>query len=333
MRTLITGTAGFIGFHLARRLLDDGHEILGIDALTPYYDVRLKVARHAILKADARFTEAVLRVEDATALDRAAVQFEPEVIIHLAAQAGVRHSLEDPRAYLEANVVGAFNVLEAARALGVRHLLLASTSSVYGGNLEMPFGETDRTAFPLSFYAATKGAGEQLAHSYSYLWGIPTTMFRFFTVYGPWGRPDMALFKFVNAILAGQPIDVYNEGRLERDFTYIADLVEAVRRLIDVAPARGAPVVGDSLSPVAPWRIVNIGRGAPVKLMDFIDEIERALGLRATLNLLPMQSGDVVSTFADATLLDTLTGYRPATPLSVGVPAFCDWYKDHYAVG
>jgi UDP-glucuronate 4-epimerase len=332
MRVLITGTAGFIGYHLAARLLKDGHEILGLDALTPYYDVSLKLARQAILETDPRFSAQALRIEDMAAVERAAADFSPEIIVHLAAQAGVRHSLEDPRAYLESNVVGSFNVLEAARSIGVRHLLMASTSSVYGANDQTPFRETDRTAFPLSLYAATKGAGEQLAHSYSHLWGMPVTMFRFFTVYGPWGRPDMALFKFVQSMLRDEPIEVYNDGRLERDFTYVADLVEAIARLIDVPPILGAPVAGDSLSPVAPWRLVNIGAGAPVGLMAFIGEIERTLGRRARLNFMPMQPGDVLSTHADATLLKTLTGYRPATPLSVGVPAFCDWFRAYYQI-
>lgn len=334
MRLLITGTAGFIGFHLARRLLGEGHEVLGIDGMTPYYDVRLKSARHAILKASAGFTEAIMMLEDMARLDEAARAFRPDVVVHLAAQAGVRYSVENPRAYIESNVVATFNILETARRLQIRHLLLASTSSVYGGNLEMPFREGDRVAFPLSLYAATKAAGEQLAHSYSHLWDIPTTAFRFFTVYGPWGRPDMALFRFVEAMRQGRAIDVYNDGAMERDFTYVADLVEAVVRLVAVAPERGRPVaVGDSLSPVAPCRVVNIGRGEPVSLMDFIGQIERSLGIKAKLNFLPMQAGDVTRTFADATLLEALTGYRPSTAIEVGVPAFCDWYESYYGTG
>ena len=331
MRLLITGTAGFIGFHLARRMLDDGHEVLGIDGMTPYYDVRLKHARHAILKNAAGFTEAILMLEDMARLDAAAQSFAPDVVVHLAAQAGVRYSMENPRAYIDSNIVGTFNLLEATRRLEVRHLLLASTSSVYGGNLEMPFREVDRTASPLSLYAATKAAGEQLAHSYSHLWDIPTTSFRFFTVYGPWGRPDMALFRFVEAMRQGRAIDVYNDGEMERDFTYIDDLVEAIVRLTAVAPERGKPVAADdSLSPVAPCRVVNIGRGEPVSLMDFIGQIERTLGIKASVNFLPMQAGDVTRTFADATLLESLTGYHPSTPIEVGVPAFCDWYESYY---
>jgi UDP-glucuronate 4-epimerase len=333
MRTLITGSAGFIGFHLARRLLEDGHSVLGVDGLTPYYDVQLKAARHAILEASNEFSSAILMLEDMTSFSRAAEVFAPDVIVHLAAQAGVRYSVENPRAYIDSNIVGAFNVLEVARAQKVRHLLLASTSSVYGANEVMPFRELDRTAFPLSLYAATKGAGELLSHSYSHLWDIPTTAFRFFTVYGPWGRPDMALFRFVDAMLKDEAIDVYNAGRMERDFTYVADLVEAVARLIDTAPVRGRPSAGDSLSPAAPWRVVNIGRGEPVSLMDFIGEIERCLGRKARLNLMPLQPGDVESTFADVTLLESLTGYRPSTPVSEGVPAFCEWYKSYSTTG
>lgn len=329
-RVLVTGSAGFIGFHLTRRFLEEGHEVLGVDGLTPYYDVSLKVARHARLKEHDGFTERILMLEDMAALAEATGSFQPEVIVHLAAQAGVRYSVDNPRAYIDANLVGAFNVLEVARAAKIRHLLLASTSSVYGANREMPFREQDRAPYPLSLYAATKRAGELMSHSYSHLWAMPTTVFRFFTVYGPWGRPDMALFKFVHAIRSGEPIDVYNNGEMERDFTYIDDLVEAVWRLTKVPPELGRAVSGDSMSAAAPWRVVNIGRGEPVKLMDFIAETERALGLQARLNLLPMQPGDVERTFADPSLLETLTGYRPSTTIGQGVAAFCRWYEDYY---
>ncbi len=330
MRVLITGTAGFIGFHLARRLLGDGHEVTGVDGMTPYYDVRLKAARNAILEGFAGFSGHAFMLEDAEALATLAERRRPEVIVHLAAQAGVRYSLENPRAYIESNLVGTFNVMEAARALGVRHLLIASTSSVYGANEVIPFKEEDKVSHPMSLYAATKESTEQMTHAYSHLWDIPTTAFRFFTVYGPWGRPDMALFKFVEAIGADRPIDVFNHGAMERDFTYIDDLIEAVARLIETPPVRGAPVAGDSLSPVAPWRVVNIGAGAPVNLMDFIAEIERCLGATARLNLMPMQAGDVPRTFADTDLMEILTGYRPSTPISKGVAAFCRWYEDYY---
>ncbi len=326
MRVLITGTAGFIGFHLARRLLLDGHEVAGIDALTPYYDVNLKRRRHEALSRSPRFSPHVLRLEDAEALLALARAARPQVIVHLAAQAGVRHSLQAPRDYLDANLTGTFNLMEAARELGAEHLLFASTSSVYGANAAVPFREADAADHPLTFYAATKKAGEAMTHAYAHLWNIPTTAFRFFTVYGPWGRPDMALFKFAEAMLEGRPIEVYNEGRLERDFTYVDDLVEAIVRLMRTPPRRGEPVgATDTLSPAAPWRVVNIGRGAPVKLMDFITVLERALGRKAVIAFAAMQPGDMQTTFACADLLEALTGYRPTTAPEVGVPAFCDW--------
>jgi len=333
MRILVTGTAGFIGFHLARRLLDDGHEVAGVDGFTPYYDVALKHARHAILKRRNGFSEHVLMLEERSTLQQVASAFAPEVIVHLAGQAGVRYSLENPAAYVDANLVGSFNVLELARERTVRHLLLASTSSAYGANTEMPFAEIDRADHPLTLYAATKKSMELMSHAYSHLWGIPTTAFRFFTVYGPWGRPDMALFKFADAILRGEPIELYNGGEMSRDFTYIDDLVEAIARLVPLAPVKGEPVAGaaDSLSPVAPWRLVNIGGGAPVKLTDLVAEIETALGRKARIEALPMQKGDVAATFADARLLEALTGFRPATPLGVGVRAFCDWRQNYLA--
>lgn len=331
MNFLITGTAGFIGFHIARRLLTEGHEVTGVDGFTPYYDLSLKHARHALLKRESGFHEIVLMLEDQDRLARAVTDARPDIVIHLAAQAGVRYGVENPRAYIKSNLFGTFNLLEAVRGLGLRHLLIASTSSVYGDNPDVPFKESDRTIHPLSLYAATKGAGELISHSYSHLWGIPTTLFRFFTVYGPWGRPDMALFKFVDAILEDQPIEVFNDGDMERDFTYIDDLVEAVHKLIDTPPEIDRAVKGDSLSPTAPWRIVNIGRGEPVNLMDFIAATERALGRKAKLEFLPMQRGDVHRTFADSGLLETLTGYRPSTSLEAGIKAFCDWHEEIYS--
>jgi UDP-glucuronate 4-epimerase len=330
MRFLITGTAGFIGFHLAGRLLAEGHSVVGFDNMNDYYDRRLKEARNAILEGHEKFRAVVAPLEDMKALSRAADLAAPDYIIHLAAQAGVRYSLENPRAYVDSNLTGSFNLLEVAKASKPKHLLLASTSSVYGGNETMPFRESDRADFPITLYAATKKAMEAMAHSYAHLWGVPTTCFRFFTVYGPWGRPDMALFKFVDAICARRPIEIYGMGEMRRDFTYIDDLVEAIVRLLDRPPAIGKPVTFeggvDTLSPVAPWRVVNIAGGQPVALLEFVEAIEEALGQGAERIMLPMQLGDVRETFADHRLLEELTGYRPQTPLSVGVRAFVEWY-------
>lgn len=333
MRIFVTGAAGFIGFHLAMTLLRSGHAVVGYDGLTPYYDVTLKQARLGILKGTDGFTFVEGMLEDQTALN-AAVEFcDPEVIVHLAAQAGVRYSLEHPEVYIGSNLVGTYNILEAARATSPRHLLLASTSSVYGGNQKLPFVEDDRADFPVSLYAATKKAGEAMSHSYSHLFKVPTTCFRFFTVYGPWGRPDMALFKFVDRIERGEAIEVYGQGNMRRDFTYIDDLVHSIELLIDCVPVEGDPARGgevvDSLSPVAPWRVVNIAGGQSVGLMEFVDIIESHLGTRAQKNFLPMQKGDVPETFADAGLLKALTGYVPATPISTGVRNFVDWYREY----
>ncbi len=332
-RIFITGTAGFIGFHLARALLAAGHKVHGYDGMTPYYDVQLKEQRHAILRAMPGFTATEAMLEDMATLSRVAADFAPDAIIHLAAQAGVRYSLTHPRSYIETNFTGSFNVLEVAKAQGVRHLMMASTSSVYGANPEMPFHETDRTDHPLTVYAATKKAVEGLAHSYAHLWGLPVTLFRFFTVYGAWGRPDLAYFKFTQAILQGQPIDVYNHGELWRDFTAVEDLVEGITRLLPLAPpapdTREMAVEGDSLSPVAPWRVVNIGNSDKVHLMDFIRTLETLLGRKAILNLMPMQPGDVPATWADCALLERLTGFRPQTDLAKGLQPFVDWYRDY----
>ncbi|MEF2073704.1 NAD-dependent epimerase/dehydratase family protein [Consotaella aegiceratis] len=334
MKFLVTGTAGFIGFHLARRLIEDGHAVVGFDALTPYYDVRLKQARHAILERSDAFRAHVGRLEDMAALQRAADDADPDVVVHLAGQAGVRYSLEEPRSYADSNLIGSFNVLELARALKPKHLLMASTSSVYGANETKPFREIDKADEPLSLYAATKKAMEAMAHSYAHLYAIPTTCFRFFTVYGPWGRPDMALFKFVDAIEKGQPIEVYGKGRMRRDFTYVDDLVEAIVRLVDCVPQQGRPVetdgAADTLSPIAPWRVVNIGGGEPVDLMAFIEAVEAALGKSAEHIMLPMQPGDVPVTYADHHLLEALTGCRPATDVRSGVRRFVDWYQSDY---
>lgn len=334
MKIFITGTAGFIGYHLTRRLLADGHIVLGLDGMTQYYDVALKRARLALLQKSNSFSFVEAMLEDAAALEAAITNFRPDVVVHLAAQAGVRYSLEAPQTYVSANINGTFNLLEILRKTGIRHLLFASTSSIYGGNEKVPFAETDRADFPISFYAATKKAGEAMTHSYAHLFDLPTTCFRFFTVYGPWGRPDMALFKFVSAILRGEAIDVYGEGKLLRDYTYIDDLVEAIVRLMDVPPKAGTaisvPDGADSISPVAPWRSVNIGGGQPVGLMPFIETIENVLGRTAAKTLLPNQPGDVTQTHAATALLEALTGYRPETSLEEGVGAFVDWYGQYY---
>ena len=328
---LVTGSSGFIGYHLCRRLLADGFRVVGFDAMTPYYDVTLKQRRRAMLLQTPGFSDNQTLLEEPGRLMAVIAAEKPDVIVHLAAQAGVRYSIDAPRSYVNSNIIGTFEVLEAARAHKPAHLLIASTSSAYGANTAMPYVETDRADHQMSFYAATKKATEAMAHSYAHLYAIPTTMFRFFTVYGPWGRPDMAPIKFTKLILAGEPIDIYNHGDMRRDFTYIDDLIEAIRRLIDVAPLRRDVVpAGDSLSPVAPFRIVNIGNGAPVALMDFIAALERALGVTAQKRFLPMQPGDVPATWADTSLLHKLVGLLPQTDIQAGVAAFVHWYRSHY---
>lgn len=332
-RILITGTAGFIGFHLAKLLLAEGFRVHGYDGMTDYYDVRLKQRRHAMLLHDPNFSMNEGMLEDQALFDRIADDFAPEVIVHLAAQAGVRYSLENPRAYLDSNVIGTFNVMEAARRLEVKHLLMASTSSVYGANEDMPFIETEKADTQLTIYAATKKATESMGHAYAHLWDLPTTMFRFFTVYGTWGRPDLALYKFVDAIIDDRPIDIYNHGDMYRDFTYVDDLVRAIRLLIDAVPERpvdGIVPEGDSLSPVAPYRIVNIGNSDKVRLLDFIDAIEDCLGKKAIRNYMCMQTGDVPATWANADLLQSLTGYRPQTDFRDGIALFVAWFREYY---
>lgn len=331
MRYLITGTAGFIGFHLAKRILEQGHEVVGIDGMTPYYDVNLKKDRHAILERFGSFRAYSCMLEDWAGLIRAAKPFQPEIVVHLAAQAGVRYSLENPRAYIQTNIVGSFNIMELCREVKPRHLLMASTSSVYGMSTSSPLREDSSSDHPLTIYAASKKSVEILAHSNAHLWGLPTTILRFFSVYGPWGRPDMALFKFVHNILAGQPIDIYNRGQMQRDFTYIDDVVEAVVRLVDDIPTRSE---GDDAmagaSKVAPYRVVNVGSAHPVGLLELVEEVERALGRQATRNYIDMQPGDVVRTEAAAEILKELTGYRPSTPMSKGVREFVTWYRTYY---
>lgn len=337
MRVLVTGAAGFIGFHLSGLLLAEGHEVVGLDSHNDYYDPALKAAREALLAGQPGYTGVRGKVEDPGLLMDLFAQHKPDAVVHLAAQAGVRYSIDNPRAYLESNLMGTFELLEAARAHKPAHLLLASTSSVYGANTEMPYREVDKADTQMSFYAATKKSNEAMAHSYAHLYDIPTTMFRFFTVYGPWGRPDMAPYLFTSAIFEDRPIKVFNHGDMRRDFTYVSDLVRAIRLLIDAVPQRPASpgdiVAGDSLSPVAPWRVVNIGNGESVQLMDFIAAIEAASNRKAQMNMLPMQPGDVPATWADTALLRRLTGYAPQTSVRDGVRAYVDWFRDYYGIG
>jgi UDP-glucuronate 4-epimerase len=330
-RVYITGTAGFIGYHLAELLLADGFAVHGFDALTDYYDVRLKTERHGRLSRHALFTKTVGRLEDAAILADDVEAFAPDLIVHLAAQAGVRYSLDNPRAYVDTNITGTYNVIEAARRVKPNHLLFASSSSVYGGNTKMPFREADKADEPLTIYGASKKAAEALLHSQAGLWDIPSTAFRFFTAYGPWGRPDMAFFKFTEAIIAGRPIDIYNHGDLYRDFTYVGDLVRAIRLLIDCVPQAGRPVGPmDSVSGSAPFRVVNIGNAGKVKLLDFVDALEAEIGIAAKRNYLPMQPGEVYATWADTSLLQALTGFSPATPVRQGIAEFVRWYRGAY---
>jgi len=332
---LVTGAAGFIGFHLAQRLLTSGHTVVGIDNLNDYYDVTLKASRLALLEAGPQFRFVRMDITDR---DGMASLFEGEpfaCVIHLAAQAGVRYSLINPHAYIDSNLSGFLNVLEGCRRQGVRHLVYASSSSVYGANSRMPFSVHGNVDHPLSLYAATKKANELMAHTYASLYGLPCTGLRFFTVYGPWGRPDMALFLFTKAILEGQPIDVYNQGRMKRDFTYIDDIIEGVCRVMERIPApdpRWRADCPDPASSFAPYRIYNIGNNRPVELLHFIDILEKNLRMKAGKNFLPMQPGDVPETYADVDELAADVGFRPKTPIEEGIKNFVTWYRDYYKV-
>lgn len=333
---LVTGAAGFIGYHVCQRLLADGFNVVGFDGMSDYYDVSLKRDRLSQMANNPNFSFVEGLLEADGVVMALFAEHKPDVVVHLAAQAGVRWSIENPRAYLDANLIGVFNVLEAARAHKPAHLLMASTSSAFGANTQMPYVETQKADHQMSFYAATKKANEAMAHSYAHLYDIPTTMFRFFTVYGTWSRPDMAPILFTKAILAGDPINIYNHGDMRRDFTYVDDLVHGLRLLIDVPPVRPeAPediIDGDSLSPVAPHRVINIGNGDSVQLMDFIAAIEAATGVEAKKNFMDMQPGDVPATWANTDLLQRLTGYQPRTSVKDGVAKFVDWYRDYYKV-
>ena len=336
MKYFITGSAGFIGFHLARALLERGHDVYGYDAMTPYYDVTLKERRQAILEHYDRFDHVVAKLEDRPALEQAITRASPDIVVHLAAQAGVRYSLENPQAYFDSNLVGSWNLFDIVKDLGLKHLLIASSSSVYGANEKIPFEEADRADEPLTVYAATKKSMELLAHSYSHLHKVPTTAFRFFTVYGPWGRPDMALFKFVSAMLRDEEIELYGHGKVRRDFTYIDDLIEALLRLADVPPSEANRVQNgaiDTLSRQAPFRALNIGGGRPIDVLTFVDAVEQALGRKAKTRLLPMQKGDVPQTSASSDLLQALTGFVPQVEVVDGVRAFVEWYRSQTPAG
>ena len=333
MKILITGAAGFIGFHVAERLLAQGHDVVGIDNLNDYYDVNLKRARLARIETQPNFRFLKLELADRAAMAELFAHERFERVIHLGAQAGVRYSIDNPHAYADANLVGHLNVLEGCRQNGVGHLLYASSSSVYGLNRKTPFSTSDSVDHPVSLYAATKKANELMSHSYAHLYDLPTTGLRFFTVYGPWGRPDMALFKFTQAILAGRSIDVYNHGDMRRDFTYIDDIAEAVVRLTEVIPQRNPEWTVETGTPAessAPYRVYNIGNSQPVQLTEFIRQLEQALGVTAQMNLLPMQPGDVLETSADTSALEAAIGFKPRTDLQVGLEQFVAWYRGYY---
>jgi len=330
----ITGSAGFIGFHLAQIFLSKNWKVVGFDAMTNYYDVNLKKERHSILEKNSEFIAYKGLIQNAKLLNEIYERHKPNIIIHLAAQAGVRYSIDNPISYVESNLIGTFHILELARKYKPEHLLMASTSSVYGSNKDMPLDENQKTDTPMSFYAASKKSNEVMAHSYSHLYHAPITMFRFFTVYGPWGRPDMALFRFTKNILSGQPIEVYNKGNMFRDFTYVDDLVNAIYLLTFKNPLEAKKskeiIKNDSLSDVAPFRIVNIGNSKPVNLLDFIRELEKALKINAKKKFLGMQDGDIHKTQSNLTLLRNLIGFQPQTNVHEGIPRFVEWYKSYY---
>jgi UDP-glucuronate 4-epimerase len=332
MNIFITGSSGFIGFHLAKKLLDKGVKIHGFDSMNAYYDIKLKKSRLQILKKYKNFSFTKGLLENQKILDKSILKFKPKIIIHLAAQAGVRYSIEKPRVYLNSNIIGTYNVIELAKKINIKHLIIASSSSVYGANKDLPFKEIDKTETQLSIYAATKKSTESIAHSCSSLWKVPITMLRFFTVYGPWGRPDMAYFKFTKHIIHKKKIDIYNQGKMFRDFTYIDDVVKGIESILNKAPSlkRSKKIKNDSLSPVAPFRILNIGNTNKVYLLDFINTLEKELKTKAIKNYMPMQKGDVVMTLSDTSLLKKLTGYNPKTNYKTGIRKFLKWYLNYY---
>ena len=332
MKILITGSSGFIGFHLAKKLLEKGIDICGYDSMNNYYDVGLKKARLNILKKYKNFKFVKNKIENEKILRNTIIKFKPNVIIHLAAQAGVRFSIKNPDTYLHSNVIGTFNIIKICNSIRVNHLIIGSSSSVYGANKKFPFQEIDKSDHQVSFYAATKKSTESLAHSYSALWNLPTTVLRFFTVYGPWGRPDMAYFKFTKKILNGKKIDIYNKGKMYRDYTYIDDIIDGILGLIKKPPSLKIKkkIKNDSLSPVAPFRILNIGNTKKIYLLDFINTLEKELGKKIKKNFLPMQKGDVHSTLSDCSLLKKITGYNPKTNYKDGIKKFINWYSNYY---
>ena len=332
MKIFITGSSGFIGFHVAKKFLDKGIKVHGFDSMNNYYDVGLKKSRLNILRKYNKFSFTKGNIENQKILNNSILKFKPSIIIHLAAQAGVRYSIENPDAYLNSNVLGTFNIIKIANKIKVKHLIIGSSSSVYGANKKFPFQETDKTDLQVSFYAATKKSSESLAHSYSSLWKLPITMLRFFTVYGPWGRPDMAYFKFTKKILKGQKIDIYNKGKMYRDFTYIDDIVDGIYKLLNKIPSLSSKkkFKNDSLSPVAPFRILNIGNTKKIYLLDFINTLEKELNKKIKRNYMPMQKGDVYSTLSNSSLLKRITGYNPKTNYRTGIKKFINWYLDYY---
>ena len=332
MKIIVTGSSGFIGFHVSKKLLESGNKVHGVDSMNNYYDVNLKKARLNILKKYKNFSFSKTKIENKKNLDLAFKKFKPVVVIHLAAQAGVRYSIEKPRVYLDSNITGTYNIIEISKTLNVKHLIMASSSSVYGANKKIPFKEIDKTETQMSIYAATKKSNESMAHAYSNIWKVPITMVRFFTVYGPWGRPDMALFKFTKGILNNKKIDIYNNGKMFRDFTYIDDIVSGINLLIRKIPNRNqlGKYKDDSLSPIAPFRVLNIGNTKKVYLLDFIKEIEKVLGKKAKRNYMPLQKGDVKQTLSNTNLLKKITKYNPKTNFKTGIRKFLDWYLNYY---
>ena len=332
-KIFISGSSGFIGFHVAKKFLEKGIKVHGFDSMNNYYDVSLKKSRLKILNKYKNFSFTRGNLENHKILSRSIIKFRPKIIIHLAAQAGVRFSIKNPESYLNSNILGTFNILKIAHSINVRHLIIGSSSSVYGANKKIPFKEIDKADHQVSFYAATKKSTEALAHAYSSLWKLPITMLRFFTVYGPFGRPDMAYFKFTKKILKGQKIDIYNKGKMYRDYTYVDDIVDGIFKILNKIPKINSKrkIKNDSLSPVAPFRILNIGNTKKIYLLDFINTLEKILNKKIKRNYLPMQKGDVHSTLSDSSLLKRLTGYNPKTNYKIGIKNFLDWYLNYYS--